>query len=236
MNDSSYRDLHLLDELTKRPETTQRELSKQIGVALGLTNLMLRRLVTKGYIKISGTKRSRIRYLITPKGILEKSRLTYQFIQYSLQLYGQVRSFLQEQLTIVAKTGDRRMLLCGTGELAEIAFLLIREMGLELVGVVDEPPDREHFLGHRVLKIADVAPAAYDRMIVASLRAWEAVVHGKAAAGVPQERMIILPMPGVQHASLNDLVVSRPLSSSAVLGAPTSLTSPLHAAESVEIT
>ena len=130
MDVTTYRDMHLLDELMGRPDTTQRELSKRIGVALGLTNLMLRRLVKKGYVKISGTKRNRIRYLITPKGIFEKTRLTYQFIEYSLELYSRVRRSLREQLTLLARTGPQRLLLVGTGELAEIALLTIQEMGL----------------------------------------------------------------------------------------------------------
>ena len=129
MRVSTYRDMHLLNELTRTPGTTQRELSKRIGAALGLTNLMLRRLAKKGYIKITGTKRNRIHYLITPKGILEKSRLTYEFIEYSLQLYGHVRQFLERQLAMLAQTGHRRVLLYGTGELAEIAFLVVREIG-----------------------------------------------------------------------------------------------------------
>ncbi|PIQ84389.1 MAG: hypothetical protein COV75_02435, partial [Candidatus Omnitrophica bacterium CG11_big_fil_rev_8_21_14_0_20_63_9] len=94
MNQRTYRDMHLLNEVTQSPDITQRELSQRIGMALGLTNLMLRRLTKKGYIKIIGTKRSRIRYLITPQGILEKTRLTYEFIHFSLQLYGRVRSYL----------------------------------------------------------------------------------------------------------------------------------------------
>ena len=71
MKNSTYRDMHLLNEVTQTPDVTQRDLSQRIGVALGLTNLLLRRLVKKGYIKISGTTRSRLRYLITPQGILE---------------------------------------------------------------------------------------------------------------------------------------------------------------------
>lgn len=199
MKPSTYRDMHLLSELTVSPGTTQRELSKRIGVALGLTNLMLRRLAKKGYLKITGTKRHRIKYLITPQGILEKSRLTYEFIQYSLQLYGRIRHFLREQFAILAHTGNRRILLYGTSELAEIAFLTIQEMGLDLVGVVDEPPDRAQFLGYPVQRIGDVPRSAYDRMIVASRHAGEDGVERLVALGVPLERMIILPMPGMSH-------------------------------------
>jgi DNA-binding MarR family transcriptional regulator len=193
--------MHLLDELSRTPEVTQRELSQRIGVALGLINLMLRRLTKKGYIKIRGTKRSRIRYLITPKGILEKSRLTYEFIQYSLQLYGRVRGVLREQLTQVAKAGHRRILLYGTGELAEIAFLTVQEMGLTLVGIVEDPPERAAFLGQAVRNVSEVEVASYDRVVVASMRWEDGGAAHVAAFGVPPERIIILPRSGFPHAT-----------------------------------
>ena len=197
MTPRTYRDLHLLDELSRSPEATQRELSKRIGVALGLTNLMLWRLAKKGYIKIKGTKRSRIRYLITPQGILEKSRLTYEFIEYSLALYSRVRRFLREQLAILAQTGHRRVLLYGTGELAELAFLAVREIGLDLVGVVDLAPEREWFLGYSVQRVSDVPSSAYDRLLVSSWRAADGGLQRLVDAGVVPERLIILPIPGM---------------------------------------
>jgi len=197
MNTTTYRDMHLLDEVTRSPDVTQRELSRHIGAALGLTNLMIRRLVKKGYIKISGTKRSRIRYLITPQGILEKSRLTYEFIQYSFQIYSHMRRFLREQLLIAAKAGHRRIALCGTNELAEIAVLTIYEMGLQLTGVVDEQPDRTHFFGHPVKQLSELDPNTYDRMIVASLRLGDGSAQRLVAFGIPSDRLIILPQSGL---------------------------------------
>lgn len=201
MNPSTYRDMHLLDELTHTPDVTQRELSRRIGSALGLTNLMLRRLAKKGYIKVIGTKRSRLRYLITPQGILEKSRLTYEFIQYSLQLYTHTRIFLRDQLTATAQAGSRKILLCGTGELAEIAFLTIHEMRLEFVGVVDELPNRQQFLGHPVQHIGMVATAAYDRVIAASMRWGDGGTQRLVNVGVPADRIIAIPQSGFPPAA-----------------------------------
>ncbi|MBI4354268.1 MAG: winged helix-turn-helix transcriptional regulator [Candidatus Omnitrophica bacterium] len=215
MKQSTYRDMHLLNEVTNSPDATQRELSQRIGAALGLTNLMLRRLAKKGYIKITGTKRSRIRYLITPQGILEKSRLTYEFIHYSLQLYGRVRSFLREQLTQVAKAGHRRIVLCGTNELAEIAFLTIHEMGLELVGVVDDAPSRQQFLGRSVRSVAEIGAFAYDRMVVASLRWGDGGLDRLAALGVPMERLIVLPESGFANPNVQTAALDRMLANHA---------------------
>jgi len=193
MKSSTYHEMHLLTEVSRSPDASQRELSKRVGVALGLTNLMLRRLVKKGYIKISGTKRSRIRYLITPQGILEKSRLMYEFVQYSLQLYGRVRRSLREQLTAVAREGHRRILLYGTGELAEIAFLTVHEMGLELVGVIEDLPTLESFLGRQVQGLGAIGVSSYDRVIDAKSR-WGAIEGSRQlmAAGVPPDQIITL--------------------------------------------
>ncbi len=211
MDINTYRDMHLLTELTRNPTTTQRELSQRIGVALGLTNLMLRRLVKKGYIKISGTKRSRLRYLITPKGILEKSRLTYEFIQYSLQLYGRVRRFLREQLMILSSTDNTRVVLYGTGELAEVAFLIIREIGLELVAVVDDTPSQPAFLGYPIQSLAETVTMSYDRMIVSSLPApgQEAGLQRLVERGAPRERLILLPIQEIPHSEHDSLVHSQ---------------------------
>jgi len=197
MEPSTYRDMHLLDAVTHSPDLTQRELAKRIGVALGLTNLMLRRLIKKGYIKISGTKRSRIRYLITPQGILEKSRLTYEFVQYSLQLYSRIRQSLRAQLALLAQEGKRRILLCGTDELAEIAFLTIREMGLELVGVVAEPPDPARFLSCPVQHPTEVQSERYDRILIASLRGGQDEARQLLSYGVPAVCLIIVSPAGI---------------------------------------
>lgn len=201
MDLSTYREMHVLSEVAKQPDITQRDLSSRIGVALGLANLMLRRLAKKGYIKITGTKRSRIRYLITPKGILEKTRLTYEYIHYSLQLYGNVRVFLRERLATLAQEGRRRIVLCGTNELAEIAFLTIREMGLELVGVVEDRPGRESFLGYRVQPLEAVDPATYDRLLVTMWDSRDRGMERLSAAGATPEQVIVLPIPGLSHLS-----------------------------------
>lgn len=200
---STYRDMHLLNEVTRTPDATQRELSRRIGVALGLTNLLLRRLVNKGYIKISGTKRSRLRYLITPQGLLEKTRLTYEFIEYSLQLYSRVRHFLREQLAILVQTGNRRVLLYGTGELAEIAFLIIREMGIELVGIIGESWDPASFVGYPVQRPGDLPLDRYDRLIVALPAGRAGEIQHLIASGIPGERMIILPLLGTESVRLH---------------------------------
>ena len=197
-----YRDMQLLHEVSQTPNATQRDLAKKMGVALGLANVMMRRLAKKGYIKVTGTKPRRIRYLITPQGILEKSRLTVEFIQYSLHLYSGIRRYLGQQLAVMQLSGMRRVLLWGTDEFAEIACLTIQGMGLEVVGVVEDPPTRIDFLGFRVQKIEEVPQTHYDQLVVASLRLPSQVVRRLAELRIPPVRVITL-----SHASYPEVNV-----------------------------
>ena len=192
MKSDNYRDLLVLHEVARNSHLTQRDLAKRMGIALGLANVMLRRLAKKGYIKVAGTKPKRIRYLITPQGILEKSRLTVEFIQYSLHLYSQIRRYLSQQLAVMQLSGMRRVLLCGTDEFAEIACLTIQEMGMEVIGVVDDSGTRTDFLGFQVKKMGEVLSTDYDQVVVAFLRLPSQVAHRMAELKIPPERVITL--------------------------------------------
>ena len=78
------RELAVLEAIEQDEQITQRSLASSLGIALGLANLYLKRLVRKGYIKCVNVRSNRLLYLITPNGIVEKSRLTYEFIDLSL--------------------------------------------------------------------------------------------------------------------------------------------------------
>jgi predicted transcriptional regulator len=82
----------LLAEVERDGAVTQRSLSTKLGVALGLTNLYLKRLAQRGYIKITTIPSHRVRYLLTPQGFAEKSRLAYLYMEYSLSHYRDMRS------------------------------------------------------------------------------------------------------------------------------------------------
>src|SRR5215467_7871648 len=96
MDIEAHRDLKLLEAVEQDSRITQRSLAGKLGIALGLTNIYLKRLVRKGYIKCVNVQSNRITYLITPRGIAEKARLTYEFMDYSLHLYSEVRQHLRE--------------------------------------------------------------------------------------------------------------------------------------------
>jgi predicted transcriptional regulator len=167
MDVEAHRDLRLLEAVHEDSRVTQRGMAKKLGIALGLANIYLKRMIHKGYIKVVNVQPNRISYLITPRGIAEKARLTYEFMDYSLHLYGEVRHHLREAMQDCAAAG-KRVAIYGSGEAAELAYLSLKESGLEPVAIFDQQGGRE-FLGMPVRSIAEHASVEYDLMIVATL-------------------------------------------------------------------
>jgi DNA-binding MarR family transcriptional regulator len=166
MDVTSQRDLAILTEISQRQGVTQRGLSQHLGIALGLTNLYLKRLVRKGYVKITTVPPNRLRYLLTPQGIGEKTRLTYEYMTFSLELYRRMRRTLREGLQASLGEGPKRVALYGAGEAAELAYLTLREVGIEPVAVYGD--GAAMCVGLPVRRRDELEGADFDCVIVAS--------------------------------------------------------------------
>jgi DNA-binding MarR family transcriptional regulator len=190
------RDLRLLAAIEEGAPLTQRALAERLGVALGLANLCLKRLARKGYIKVvhfndRPAARKRLRYLLTPKGLAEKSRLTYEHMVYSLHLYRRTRQTLRESLGRMAVDGLERVVFYGTGEAAELAYLTLRELGLEPVAMFG-PESGGRFLGSPVRPVTELAGERFDAVVVATFERPDATIELLAAHGVPRDKCVTL--------------------------------------------
>jgi DNA-binding MarR family transcriptional regulator len=199
MERQGERDLEILTAIEEGLPLTQRALAERLGVALGLTNLYLKRLARKGCIKIvefprKPAARKRLRYLLTPRGMAEKTRLTYEHMAYSLNLYRRARRTLRQSLGGLADGRARRIALCGTGEAAEVAYLTLKEMGLDPVGVFAAAADGP-FLGYPVQPLADLAAEEFDVVIVATFERPEPSLVELSRLGVAADRIVTLRQP-----------------------------------------
>src|SRR5712672_1553851 len=206
MDIEAHRDLKLLEAVEQDSRITQRSLATKLGIALGLTNIYLRRLVRKGYIKCVNVQSNRITYLITPRGIAEKLRLTYEFMDYSLHLYGEVRRHLRTVIRECA-AADRRVAIFGRGEAAELSYLALKEFGLEPLAIFDAEGGQD-FLGMPVLPICRHVEVAYDLMIVATLESSTQPVARLIRDGVPLEKLFPLRQDAVTRRKVVELVRS----------------------------
>ncbi|GKS64975.1 transcriptional regulator [Nitrospira sp.] len=191
MDLQGQRDLLLLTEVERDGAVTQRSLAMKLGVALGLTNLYLKRLARKGHINIISTPSQRVRYLVTPQGVAEKSRLTYLSMQYSLSHYRDMRARFRETLSLAAQQGIQRVVIYGTGELAEMAYLSLREMQLTLVGFVGDG-QQESFLSYPVWRSKALEQWEFDAVLVADLEESSRYQAELDRRCVPNKKILVL--------------------------------------------
>src|SRR2546427_8554923 len=193
------RDLEILTAIEEGRPLTQRVLAQRLGVALGLTNLYLKRLASKGLIKITEFPRKpharkRLRYILTPKGFLEKSRLTYDYMSYSLTIYRRTRETLREALSHLPGDGAKRVVLYGVGEAAELAYVTLKELGLEPIGVFAREAGGA-FPGPPLPTVHLLPGEQVDGVIVATLDRPEPYLAELVRLGIPQEKLLTLRRP-----------------------------------------
>ena len=159
--------LEILDTVQRNEQLSQRNLSRQLGVALGLTNSYLKRCVRKGWVKVQQAPANRYLYYLTPTGFAEKSRLTAAYLSYSLGFYREAGESCARLLDQCVENQWRRLLLCGVSDLAEIAMLRAMERNLAIVGIYDPICERDQFLGKTVWRSLDHADLHDARMLTA---------------------------------------------------------------------
>ena len=122
--------LRLLDALEAEPEISQADLAARVGVAVGTVNWYLKRWAADGYVHIKRIGRWRWRYILTPHGLAEKTRLAAAFIDRSMRLYRETRELARARLAEVRKAGYDRVQLAGDGDLADVCRLTCLERGI----------------------------------------------------------------------------------------------------------
>lgn len=167
IDNDSLKTLQLLDEISKDNQVTQRDLSTRLGVALGLTNLYLKRLINKGFVKIGYLQRNkkRIAYILTPQGMAEKSRLTLSYMKSSFRFYKEFRETLKASFSQLVAQGVKEVVLYDVGEISEIAYITLIEMGLRPVLIVGREAGKD-FLGHEVCDIDKLLTHPYEKLIM----------------------------------------------------------------------
>lgn len=163
-----FRSLQILDELSNNDSLTQRDLSRRLGIALGLVNTYIKNLAMKGFITVTAIPAKRYTYYLTPKGFAEKTRLAYHLLQDYTRIYREARNNYQRLFRELELTGIKQVLFAGADEVAEFAYITLQETALKLVGVVDTEKAGENFLGKVVTPISDVKNLEYDCVVVTS--------------------------------------------------------------------
>lgn len=180
----TYRSFLLLSEISVEQQLSQRELAKRLGIALGLVNSYLKNLVSKGFIRVNNFPKNRYSYLLTPTGFAEKSRLAYQHLSYFSGLYTVARQDYLKLFRRLAAEGVKGVAFCGVDEVAEIAYLSLKETGLELDFAMDPDIAGSKFFEKQVVAPTPELLSRSRRIIITSLKRGDALRDELVQAGV----------------------------------------------------
>ena len=132
MQTETRRQMELLEEIERDPDISQATLAAQLGVAVGTVNWHLKRLISKGYVKVKRAQRRKLRYIITPEGLAFRARLTVNYVEQSMRLYRRLRQRVRDLLAEVREAGMNEVRIVGEGDIADICRLTCLEQGMQI--------------------------------------------------------------------------------------------------------
>lgn len=194
MDVHSYYAYQLLEHLEETPNMTNRIASAKLGVSVKLTHIVVSKLIEKGFIHTTKRDGRSFFYFLTPKGIAEKARLTYEFLDFTKQFYQKARQRSSEVCQQLAIAGVKFVALLGAGDLAEIAYLGICEHRLRLTHVYDESAVGSNFMGLPVQTVEDLLPpdkARFSKVLVARYDPREPLMPRYLPAGVEADSRFV---------------------------------------------
>ncbi len=165
------RDLRLLEELERNPIVSQRELSHKFGIALGVTNACLKRMARNGLIRIRDLNPRKIGYYLTPKGFVEKARLTIHLISFRVQHYSELKKVIANKFLEMQHDGRHRVVFYGVSDEMEVAYVTLQGVNLKLVGIVedDERFQPDIVLGYELEPVSRVKELKPECILITSL-------------------------------------------------------------------
>ncbi|MCP4676972.1 MAG: winged helix-turn-helix transcriptional regulator [Deltaproteobacteria bacterium] len=154
--------MSVMDAIAINSKASQRDLSRETGLNLAKVNFLLRRLAEKGFVKLRNVQKNPNKlgylYILTPRGLSEKSRLTVRFAARTWREYSRTIERLRKSLTRLVGSGGNRVLLLGASEVVDMIFEASADIdNLEIIGIIDPTRDGEKRRGVPVVSaIVDI--------------------------------------------------------------------------------
>ncbi len=121
------REFELVNIVGAELGANQRVLSKQLDISLGMTNMLIRRLVSKGYIRIRQLNKKKTQYILTPKGFAEKYQKSIRYTLKTIRSIGLIRNQLNIVIQRLYQDGERVFFILGSSDLAELVEMSLRQ-------------------------------------------------------------------------------------------------------------
>ncbi len=121
------REFELINIIGGELGASQREISRQMNLSLGMTNMLIHRLLTKGHIRIKQLNKKKVEYLLTPKGFAEKMQKSVKYTLKTLNSIGLVKKNIEGLLARLHVTGVRKFYVLGASDLAGLIEMVLME-------------------------------------------------------------------------------------------------------------
>jgi len=118
----------VIREISNNYLPDQRTIARKVGISLGITNLIIKRLVRTGYIKIKQLNRKKIQYILTPKGFSEKAKKSYNYTLKTIKQLRAIREGIQELILKEYRNGKTEFIIEGEDDLADITELAFKNL------------------------------------------------------------------------------------------------------------
>ena len=138
MADIKQHEYDLLDKIAQDSMVTQAGLSRHLGIAVGSVNWYIKRLIHRGWVKVSRLDRTRLKYDLTPEGMRVFTKRAMSYARDSLKVYGDLRQKAKMLVSELKQKGIEEVYLKGDDEVMDILRLTCIENG---IAALDSPKE-----------------------------------------------------------------------------------------------
>jgi DNA-binding MarR family transcriptional regulator len=131
MNNVTQKEFKVIEAISENSNISQRDIAGKSGMSLGLANILINRLIKKGYLKAKKLNARKVSYMVTPKGLKQKARRSYHFMKKNFSVILKLRQIIEDYARKKYTQGNRTFIVTGVGELADITELVLKSLDLE---------------------------------------------------------------------------------------------------------
>lgn len=190
-----YKEYMILDMIEKNSRVTQREISKEIGIALSMVNDHLDQFEKERLVKRVKHSTKNVEYLITKKGIERKKYLNIGYLNSAQQIYNSAKDNIEHFLKEIVEKGFINILFYGAGEVCEIMLSTVKSsktFGINVVSVIDDDKSK---LGHQVdgvniIDLNQIRNIKHDGILISSFTNNEIIFKRLKDGGYPEDKII----------------------------------------------
>lgn len=130
--DVKQHEYDLLNEIAQDSMVTQAHLSNRLGIAVGSVNWYIKRLIHRGWVKVSHLDRTRLKYDITPEGMTVFTQRALLYARDSLKVYGDFRKKAKALVADLQQKNIKQVYITGNDEAVDILRLTCIEAGVQI--------------------------------------------------------------------------------------------------------